>query len=36
MQPGGVAALEELGLGSCLEGIDATPVRGYHIYWGDE
>jgi squalene monooxygenase len=36
MQPGGVIALEELGLGSCLEGIGATPVRGYHIYWGDE
>jgi hypothetical protein len=36
MQLGGVIALEELGLGSCLEGIGATPVRGYHIYWGDE
>jgi squalene monooxygenase len=36
MQPGGVIALEELGLGSCLQGIGATPVRGYHMYWGDE
>ena len=36
LQPGGVAALAELGLASCLDDIDAIPVRGYHIYWKDE
>ena len=36
LQPGGVAALEKLGLGDCLEGIDAQPVKGYHIYWKDQ
>ncbi|KAL2175742.1 squalene epoxidase [Thermothelomyces heterothallicus CBS 202.75] len=37
LQPGGVAALRELGLGHCLEGIDAVPCYGYHIvYRGDE
>lgn len=36
LQPGGVAALERLGLRSCLDGIDAVPVRGYDIsYSGD-
>ncbi|WWD18298.1 hypothetical protein CI109_102748 [Kwoniella shandongensis] len=29
LQPGGVEALEKLGLGSVLEGIDAVPVEGY-------
>jgi hypothetical protein len=36
LQPGGVIALEKLGLGTVVEGIDAIPVRGYHIYWKDE
>lgn len=35
LQPGGVAALTELGLGGCLEGIDATPVEGYCVVSGD-
>jgi squalene monooxygenase len=33
MQPGGIAALEELGLYSCVQGIGAMAVKGYHIYW---
>ena len=37
LQPGGVAALEQLGLADCLEGIDAVKVFGYDvIYHGDE
>jgi squalene monooxygenase len=36
LQPGGVAALERLGLGSCLDGIDAIPVRGYDIFYRGE
>ncbi|KAH0192976.1 squalene epoxidase, partial [Aureobasidium melanogenum] len=37
LQPGGVAALEELGLTDCLEDIDAIKVLGYDvIYHGDE
>lgn len=37
LQPGGVAALKELGLADCLEGIDAVPVYGYDvIYYGTE
>jgi squalene monooxygenase len=37
LQPGGVAALEELGMADCLEGIDAIKVFGYDvIYHGDE
>ena len=37
LQPGGVAALEELGLADCLEDIDAIKVFGYDvIYHGDE
>ena len=36
LQPGGVAALEELGLRHCLEEIDAIPVKGYGvIYYGE-
>lgn len=36
LQPGGVAALKKLGLGECLEGIDAIPCYGYNvIYHGD-
>ncbi|KAI1864034.1 uncharacterized protein JN550_009054 [Neoarthrinium moseri] len=37
LQPGGVAALESLGLGDCLDGIDAIPLRGYRLsYFGKE
>ena len=36
LQPGGVAALRRLGLEHCLEGIDATPIEGYHLYWKDD
>ncbi|KAI9794142.1 MAG: Squalene epoxidase [Piccolia ochrophora] len=36
LQPGGIAALEKLGLRDCLEGIDAITVRGYEvIYYGE-
>ena len=35
LQPGGVQALEKLGLRDCLEGIDAVRVQGYEvIYYG--
>jgi squalene monooxygenase len=35
LQPGGCSALEKLGLGECLEGIDAVTVEGYQvIYYG--
>nr|XP_019045886.1 squalene monooxygenase [Kwoniella bestiolae CBS 10118]OCF24816.1 squalene monooxygenase [Kwoniella bestiolae CBS 10118] len=36
LQPGGVAALEELGMSDVLEGIDAVPVEGYCIVSGEE
>lgn len=36
LQPGGVDGLKYLGLGECLEGIEATPVKGYHLYWKNE
>ena len=37
LQPGGVKALEQLGLRDCLDDIDAIPVHGYDvIYYGDE
>lgn len=36
LQPGGVAALSRLGLESCLEGIDAHPVKGYRIFYHDD
>lgn len=37
LQPGGVAALEQLGLSGCLEGIDSVRVKGYDvIYYGQE
>ena len=36
LQPGGVAALEKLGLRDCLEDIDAIRVEGYEvIYYGE-
>jgi squalene monooxygenase len=31
LQPGGVRALTKLGMESCLEGIDAVPVKGYCV-----
>lgn len=31
LQPGGVMALKRLGMESCLEGIDAIPVKGYCV-----
>lgn len=34
LQPGGVAALESIGMQDCLEGIDAIPVKGYCIVQG--
>ena len=37
LQPGGVEALEMLGLRDCLEDIDAVRVKGYGvIYYGDQ
>ncbi|KAL4884103.1 squalene epoxidase-domain-containing protein [Aspergillus karnatakaensis] len=36
LQPGGVSALEQLGLRDCLEGIEAIPTEGYYVtYRGD-
>jgi squalene monooxygenase len=35
LQPGGVAALSELGLGGVLEGIDAVGVEGYCVVMGE-
>lgn len=36
LQPGGVQALEKIGLGHCLEGIDSIPVHGYQVsYYGE-
>ncbi|KDR80986.1 hypothetical protein GALMADRAFT_241584 [Galerina marginata CBS 339.88] len=34
LQPGGVIALKRLGMESCLEGIDAIPVKGYCVVEG--
>lgn len=34
LQPGGVAALEALGMADTLEGLDATPVEGYCVISG--
>ncbi|TQS36408.1 hypothetical protein Golomagni_03144 [Golovinomyces magnicellulatus] len=33
LQPGGVSALEKLGLAQCLEGIDSVPVHGYQVIY---
>lgn len=33
LQPGGVAALRQLGLGDCLDGIDAVPCYGYDVIY---
>lgn len=36
LQPGGVNALDKLGLSDCLKDIDAIPVEGYYVtYFGD-
>ncbi|KAF2836867.1 squalene epoxidase [Patellaria atrata CBS 101060] len=36
LQPGGVRALRELGLGECLEDIDAVVCKGYEVsYYGE-
>lgn len=35
LQPGGVHALEKLGLVHCLDGIDAIAVRGYGVFADD-
>lgn len=31
LQPGGCASLRALGMGDCLEGIDAAAVEGYYV-----
>lgn len=37
LQPGGITALKKLGLGHCLDGIDAIPCYGYNVmYHGQE
>ncbi|KAK4165947.1 squalene epoxidase-domain-containing protein [Cladorrhinum sp. PSN259] len=36
LQPGGVDALKKLGLGKCLDGIDAIPCYGYHVIYRDD
>lgn len=36
LQPGGVQALERLGLEDCLEGIEATPFIGVQFYWNTD
>eukprot|EP01114_Cavostelium_apophysatum_P020944 TRINITY_DN7169_c0_g1_i1.p1 TRINITY_DN7169_c0_g1~~TRINITY_DN7169_c0_g1_i1.p1 ORF type:complete len:506 (-),score=60.75 TRINITY_DN7169_c0_g1_i1:13-1530(-) len=36
LQPGGVLKLRELGLESCIEGIDGTEVQGYAVVLGNE
>ncbi|KAL4722614.1 Squalene epoxidase [Fusarium chlamydosporum] len=36
LQPGGVSALQKLGLGHCVEGIDAMPCYGYTVFYHGE
>ncbi|KAE8154151.1 squalene epoxidase-domain-containing protein [Aspergillus avenaceus] len=36
LQPGGVRALERLGLADCLEGIDSIPSNGFYVSYFDE
>ncbi|KAG2382215.1 hypothetical protein C9374_005417 [Naegleria lovaniensis] len=36
LQPGGVQHLKDLGLGHCLEGIEAATVKGYQVFYKDE
>ena len=33
LQPGGLAALKQLGLGHCVDGIDAVPCKGYNVIY---
>ncbi|KAK9763179.1 Squalene epoxidase [Basidiobolus ranarum] len=33
LQPGGVEALQRLGLADCVEGIDGVPVHGYGVFY---
>ncbi|GAA5889877.1 hypothetical protein JCM6882_004350 [Rhodosporidiobolus microsporus] len=35
LQPGGVRALERLGIKDTLEGIDAVECEGYQVFWGE-
>jgi squalene monooxygenase len=35
LQPGGLAALQKLGLGHCVDDIDAVPCYGYHVLYHD-
>ncbi|KAJ8472461.1 hypothetical protein ONZ45_g16640 [Pleurotus djamor] len=35
LQPGGIRALQQLGLGYCVEGIGAIPVHGYYVVEGE-
>lgn len=36
LQPGGLAALQKLGLGHCVEDIDAVPCHGYNVMYHGE
>lgn len=36
LQPGGLSALRNLGLGACVEGIDGVEVKGYAVMSGPE
>jgi squalene monooxygenase len=36
LQPGGLAALRKLGLGDCVNGIDAIPCLGYNVIYNGE
>ncbi|KAK4692231.1 squalene monooxygenase, partial [Phenoliferia sp. Uapishka_3] len=36
LQPGGCLALQKLGMGACLDNIDATRCDGYKVFWGSE
>lgn len=33
LQPGGLAALKQLGLGNCVDGIDAVTCKGYNVIY---
>ncbi|KAK6336277.1 Squalene epoxidase [Orbilia brochopaga] len=36
LQPGGVRALEQLGIADCLDGFDAVPCHGYQVRYHDQ
>ena len=36
LQPGGVDGMRCLGLGECLDGVEAIPVKEYYLYWRDK